>query len=91
MTTLLAAPGGSINISVPRSVALNAWIATAQYTDDSGKTQVIDGIGSNPIVDNHHTRVPVPNLGVSAYLLTVTEFRGNTPTGAWTVQVDVGA
>lgn len=89
VATLRAAPGAQINISVPRSVADNAWIASAEYTDANGKNQVIDGVGSNLVVDNHHAAVPVPNLGVASYLLTVTEFRGTTATGAWTVQVDV--
>lgn len=87
--TLNAAAGSSINVSVPRTVADQAWIVSADVVDSTGKTQAIDGVGSNPIVDNHHARVPVPNIGVDNYLLTVTEFRGTTPTGVWQVQVNV--
>lgn len=89
VTTLLAAPGDTINISVPRSIALNAWIVAAKEADDSGQLQPLDGAGSDVIRDNHHTRVQVPNLGAAPYLLTVTEFRGTTPTGSWTIQVNI--
>lgn len=90
VTTLQAAPGDVINISVPRSVALNAWVVTANDVDDNGDLQVIDGAGSTVISDNHHARVQVPTQGTAPYLLTVAEYRGNTATGAWTIQVNIG-
>ena len=90
VTTLQAAPGSTINISVPRSVALNAWIVTANEADDEGQLQVLDAAGSSVISDNHHARVQVPTTGDAPYLLTVAEYRGSTPTGSWTIQVNIG-
>ena len=87
--TLQAAPGDTINISVPRTVALNAWVVTANDVDDSGTLQVIDGAGSAVVTDSHHARVQVPTQGTAPYLLTVAEYRGNTATGAWTIQVNI--
>ncbi len=87
--TLKAAAGDTINIAVPRSVALNAWVVTANDVDDSGTLQPIDGAGSAVIRDDHHARVQVPTTGTAPYLLTVNEFRGTTPTGSWTLQVEI--
>lgn len=87
---LTATPGGVIQISVPRTVADQAWIATAYSVGADGKTTPLDGFGSNLISDNHFGRVFVPTRNGS-YLLAVNEFRGDTQTGTWTVQIDITA
>jgi hypothetical protein len=90
--TLRAAAGSVINISVPRSVADNAWIVKANEVGDDGTLAPIQGAGSALVDDNHHTAVQVPVQAAGNYLLTVTEYRGGseTPTGSWNVTVAIG-
>lgn len=87
-TTLRAQAGSAINISVPRTVALNAWIATAYTVGADGKNTALDGFGSNLVVDEHDSRVFVPTR-TGSYLLAVNEVRGDTQTGTWTVKIEI--
>lgn len=86
---VLGARGGStVQISVPRSVADNAWIATAYTVDAQGKSSPLEGFGSNLVKDNHFTRVFVPT-SQGSYLLSVSEFEGDRQSGVWTLTVNV--
>ena len=87
VVTLRTSPGDDIGISVPRSVAVQAWIASAYTLTADGKSEPVDG-GTGVIQDNHYARVPVPNAS-GVYLLSVTQLRGQEQIGTWTVQVEI--
>ncbi|MHA3702044.1 DUF2771 family protein [Jatrophihabitans sp. YIM 134969] len=91
--TLRTVAGGVINISVPRTVADNAWIVKASNVGDDGTLTAIEGAGSAAVVDNHHVAVEVPAQSSGSYLLTVSEYRSGSevPTGTWNLTVSIGA
>lgn len=91
VNTLKANAGSVVQISVPRTVADQAWVVAAYTLTASGETQNLPEFGSALVRDNHFTRVVVPsNAAGTSYFLAVQEFRqSDQPTGTWRVQVDV--
>ncbi|HEY2041337.1 MAG TPA: DUF2771 family protein [Jatrophihabitans sp.] len=69
VSDLNAAPGSTILVDVPKTLASAGWIVTAFTQDSSSKNTPIDGAGSS-ITNNHTVRLQVPQAG-GAYFLQV--------------------